>query len=583
MEKIGQGGTGIVYKAYDFNLQKYVVVKKIKDNFSESLNNRMEVDILKKLHHMYLPQVYDFIVIDRKVFTVMDYVEGHEMKWYTDQGITFDEQTIKRWLVQLLEVLQYLHSQIPPIIHSDIKPANIMITRENNVCLIDFNISLGDGDMSSIYGISKEFASPEQMEKAELAFQGFSHQHILLDERSDIYSLGKTLLIQMEAGVQHGMSYTDTLWEIIGKSVMNEKKERYASAEKMLYAVRNMEKLDKDYRRLWITKLFIYAGYGICMLTAALLLYFGYGIKEREEYEKQLGKLKEYAENSVGDELISGGIRILNSSYYKKIEAEDPEMAAYVLHAVGEGYFLNENYEEASHYYELAVRNEQGVSDALYYVDYAIAEARAGKYRSALAVLENAKKQDVDKRYLSLVEGEIHISQGDYKTAEKILKELSISAKDRKIKVQAYMKLAELYQELGNRTEAIQYLEMAGRQEQTVEVLRKLGYFYNEMGRQKDALQCYKKLCDRMKASFEDWMNYIICCEELGNNSEGIEICSRISTRYPDRYEIPMHSAWMAYRSGKKNQAVEYYEKAKKLYKGETDNMMSQLREILEG
>lgn len=179
MEKIGQGGTGIIYKAYDLNLQKYVVVKKIKDNFVDSLNNRAEVDILKKLNHQYLPQVYDFIVVERQVFTVMDFIDGCELKHYQDFGYTIDERTLKRWLEQLLEVLDYLHSQNPKIIHSDIKPANIMITRENNVCLIDFNISLGDGDTSSIYGISEHFAAPEQKEKARLATMGCSHQHIL--------------------------------------------------------------------------------------------------------------------------------------------------------------------------------------------------------------------------------------------------------------------------------------------------------------------------------------------------------------------------------------------------------------------
>lgn len=53
---------------------------------------------------------------------------------------------MKKWAVQLGEALDYLHSQQSPIIHSDIKPANIMLTKEGNICLIDFNISLAMGE-----------------------------------------------------------------------------------------------------------------------------------------------------------------------------------------------------------------------------------------------------------------------------------------------------------------------------------------------------------------------------------------------------------------------------------------------------
>ena len=176
IEKIGQGGTGLIYKAYDHNLKKYVVVKKIKDDFIDSLNNRTEVDILKRLHHPYLPQVYDFVQVDRQIFTVMDFVSGKELKWYQDQGYVLDEKTIRKWLVQLLDVLEYLHNQTPKIIHGDIKPANIMVTDEGNICLIDFNISLGDGDLSVITGISEAYAAPEQIQKANLAKCGQVHQ-----------------------------------------------------------------------------------------------------------------------------------------------------------------------------------------------------------------------------------------------------------------------------------------------------------------------------------------------------------------------------------------------------------------------
>lgn len=63
IQEIGQGGTGIIYLAEHLRLHKKVVVKKIKDHFVGQVNGRAEVDILKRLHHSYLPQVYDFLVI----------------------------------------------------------------------------------------------------------------------------------------------------------------------------------------------------------------------------------------------------------------------------------------------------------------------------------------------------------------------------------------------------------------------------------------------------------------------------------------------------------------------------------------
>ena len=59
LRELGQGGGGIIFQAYHMTLQKYVVIKKIKDEKVKALDVRKEADILKKLHHPYLPQVYE--------------------------------------------------------------------------------------------------------------------------------------------------------------------------------------------------------------------------------------------------------------------------------------------------------------------------------------------------------------------------------------------------------------------------------------------------------------------------------------------------------------------------------------------
>ena len=140
-EKIGEGSGGIVYLAYHKRLQKMVVIKQIKRVSHNLQSNRREVDILKNLQHTYLPQVFDFFAIKDKVFTVISYIPGQSFAQLCKQNYHFTNQQLIRWAMQICSALAYLHSQNPPIIHSDIKPANIMLTPEGNICLIDFNIS----------------------------------------------------------------------------------------------------------------------------------------------------------------------------------------------------------------------------------------------------------------------------------------------------------------------------------------------------------------------------------------------------------------------------------------------------------
>ena len=77
IKEIGSGGTGVVYLAYHHNLKKYVVLKKIKQWTMTQDMFRREADLLKNLHHTYLPQVYDFITVGSDIYTVIDYIEGY--------------------------------------------------------------------------------------------------------------------------------------------------------------------------------------------------------------------------------------------------------------------------------------------------------------------------------------------------------------------------------------------------------------------------------------------------------------------------------------------------------------------------
>ena len=101
IEEIGSGGMGVVYLAYHLRLEKYVVLKQIKNPSVSTAMLRNEVDILKSLHHPYLPQVYDFIEFECNIYTVIDYIDGYDLNCYIDNGWQFTESQLIKWLRQL--------------------------------------------------------------------------------------------------------------------------------------------------------------------------------------------------------------------------------------------------------------------------------------------------------------------------------------------------------------------------------------------------------------------------------------------------------------------------------------------------
>jgi serine/threonine-protein kinase len=165
VSELGSGGGGVVYKAWHARLQKYVVLKRIKDESGllDPARKRAEVDILKNLRHTNLPQIYDFITDESGVYTVIDFIAGASFAELLSEGHRFSQKDVVAWAEKLSAALEYLHGQKPPVLHSDIKPANIMLTPEGDVCLIDFNVSLLlTGERAEMIGGSPGYASPEQ-------------------------------------------------------------------------------------------------------------------------------------------------------------------------------------------------------------------------------------------------------------------------------------------------------------------------------------------------------------------------------------------------------------------------------------
>lgn len=308
--QVGAGGGGTVYKAYHLRLQKYVVVKRINDNWVNIMDSRKEADIIKNLKHQYLPQAYDFIQMDNGIYTVMDFVAGASLDKYIKSGYRFTQQQILYWAKQAAEALVYLHSQTPPIIHSDIKPANIMLTPEGNICLIDFNVSLTSTPDSSISATSRGYAAPEQyLNLAPLnepqpgqPFVPVYHFDMTtpLDQRSDIYSLGATLYHMMTGQRPPQLpqerlpqlpedlpGYDETLIYIVNKMTEYDPRDRYQSAEKLLSDLQNIRKLDKRYVSNRRARLAVNTVFPILLVAAVVMGVIGYVTMNREKQQAE--------------------------------------------------------------------------------------------------------------------------------------------------------------------------------------------------------------------------------------------------------------------------------------------------------
>lgn len=464
---IGKGGGGIVYKAVHTRLQKEVVVKQIK-NPNGGLS-RNETDLLKGIKHSYLPQVLDFIEENGEAYTVMDYISGSDIDKLVKNGRKFHSGEIIKISKQLCEAVSYLHGLNPPVIHSDIKPANVMLSDSGDICLIDFNVSLVFNKNASVIGGTRGYAAPEQLgipvsdiNNANIGALTIGKITPVVNERSDVYSIGAFLyfMITGEAPDENyrckpissfNARVPDGLVRVVAKAMDLNPAKRYKSAGEMHTAIKNIGKLDRRYKALKARRIAVTAL--ACAAMGGFILLAGNGKRvlaeeHEEKYQSYVLEIKDNISNknfNKAEEIIKTAAAFEPTRiepYYNQamvfyLQKDWEKCAAYtdaVINAEitenplnsgdvyakmyemsAESAFELEQYESAVEMFKKALEYSDKMVEC--YRDLTIAYARSGEIEKAESSLNAAKERGISNDKLELMQGEISAAKGEVDSA----------------------------------------------------------------------------------------------------------------------------------------------------------------------
>ncbi len=260
LKEIGRGGMSTVYMAVDVRLHKSWAVKEIRKGDSKGGDSvtvhsfMAEAEMMKKLDHPALPRIVDILDGPDSVCIVLDYVTGEALDRLLLREKRFPESRVMEWFLQLAEVLEYLHTQTPPIIYRDMKPGNIIQTPEGHLKLIDF-------------GIAREYKYTNTTDTVALGTNGYAapeqYGHAQTDSRSDIYSLGMTIF-ELLTGISPGKDpyqykyhplrkirpeITESTEKILNRCIAFSPEQRYQSCRELIFDLKHPERMISGVRR----------------------------------------------------------------------------------------------------------------------------------------------------------------------------------------------------------------------------------------------------------------------------------------------------------------------------------------------
>lgn len=199
-EKLGEGGMGIVFKAWDPDIDMPVAIKWMDASYAPdpaamAQSFKIEAQTYAKLNHSGLVAYRDYIIEKANLYMVTAFVEGEPLDIYTHNHGYMNEPDAARMIIKVLEALDYAHAN--GVIHRDLKPANIMLKLDGSPVVLDFGISKSGGASAHTMHIAAQAYSPFYAAPEQVAMLGSG---IHTSPASDIYSIG-VVLAQVVAGL----------------------------------------------------------------------------------------------------------------------------------------------------------------------------------------------------------------------------------------------------------------------------------------------------------------------------------------------------------------------------------------------